>query len=230
MADNITGSYFTDETNKPQRLDGGESSYGKGCRREMYAAGTPENAAGNRASGSSQNSFPTNNSTASAANPGTGSTGEQLAGNPEDVDQMSFQAVLAEGIGVYVVCEFLIGVSLIVRRAGILERVGVSYFTLYEEFSDTYIVCDLYSLKFVTFFRPGVRPENLPAQPQAITMMGPYYDEQQVNAASNTRQGRTGETGGRVNSSVSQAQSTQSVCPQGQETNTRYQRSRCTRR
>ena len=57
MADNITGSYFTDETNKPQRLDGGESIYGKGCRREMYAAGTPENAAGNRVSGSSQNSF-----------------------------------------------------------------------------------------------------------------------------------------------------------------------------
>ena len=37
------------------------------------------------------------------------------------------------------------------RKEGVLYLVGVSYIVLYESRSDTYVVCNLYAIEFVTF-------------------------------------------------------------------------------
>ena len=56
--------------------------------------------------------------------------------------------------------EFLIGVDRTVRKQGILYFVGTSYVTLFDDMANNYIVCDLYSIKFVYFYYPGERPKR----------------------------------------------------------------------
>ncbi len=70
----------------------------------------------------------------------------------------SLQQFLADNLGEYVVVEFLIGTQTLVQKAGILYAVGTSVMTLYQELSQTFITCDLFSVKFVTFYLPGHRP------------------------------------------------------------------------
>jgi len=70
----------------------------------------------------------------------------------------SIQQFLSENLGEYVVCEFLIGTTLLQTRQGILYSVGTNYLILYEEETATYVICDIYALKFVTFYQPGQRP------------------------------------------------------------------------
>ena len=74
--------------------------------------------------------------------------------------QGSFQQVLSENLGQYVVVEFLIGTQNMVRKFGVLYAVGSSFLTLYEEESQTFVVCDMFSVKFVTFYLPGRRPQR----------------------------------------------------------------------
>ncbi len=64
----------------------------------------------------------------------------------------SFQALLQNSLGYYVIIDFLIGTSDLTSRSGILFSVGNNCVTLYEPNSNQYIVCDLFSVKFVTFF------------------------------------------------------------------------------
>ena len=70
----------------------------------------------------------------------------------------SLQQFLADNLGEYVVVEFLIGTQTLVQKAGILYAVGTSVMTLYQELSQTFITCDLFSVKFVTFYLPGHCP------------------------------------------------------------------------
>ena len=63
-------------------------------------------------------------------------------------------------MGRYVVVEFLIGTQNIVRREGVLTAVGTSWLVLYDESNGTSVVCDMYSVKFVTYFDPGARPDQ----------------------------------------------------------------------
>lgn len=70
----------------------------------------------------------------------------------------SMQQVLSENLGRYVVADFLVGVNAIVRRVGILYSVDRSFLVLYEEVTRSYQVCDIFSVKFVSFFPPGFRP------------------------------------------------------------------------
>lgn len=70
----------------------------------------------------------------------------------------SLQQFLSWNLGEYVLCEFLIGTQSQSTREGILYAVGMSYFVLYEEKTETYVMCDIYAVKFVTFYRPGRRP------------------------------------------------------------------------
>lgn len=72
----------------------------------------------------------------------------------------SMQQILAENIGEYVVVEFLIGTEMITRKQGILYHVGVSYVTLYDDQVRNFIVCDMFSIKFVYFYLPGDRPRR----------------------------------------------------------------------
>ncbi|MBQ7096050.1 MAG: hypothetical protein IJN80_06350 [Clostridia bacterium] len=67
----------------------------------------------------------------------------------------SWQQILASNLGEYCYIDFLIGTQNLVRKEGILYNVGVSFVVLYEPKSMNYDVCDLYSIKFVTFPAPG---------------------------------------------------------------------------
>ena len=75
-----------------------------------------------------------------------------------DAMRGSMQQILADNLGNFVVCEFLVGTQAMTRKEGILYNVGRSYLTLYEENSQTFVVCDIFSVKFVTFYLPGQRP------------------------------------------------------------------------
>lgn len=78
-----------------------------------------------------------------------------------DTEEMrgSMQNILSKNIGEYVVIEFLIGTGMIMRKQGILYYVGTSYVTLYDNRENNFIVCDIFSVKFVYFFFPGDRPD-----------------------------------------------------------------------
>ncbi len=70
----------------------------------------------------------------------------------------SMQQFLADNIGQYVVVEFLVGTNELTAKAGVLYAVGTSVVTLYQELTQTYVTCDMFSIKFVTFYLPGHRP------------------------------------------------------------------------
>lgn len=76
----------------------------------------------------------------------------------------SLSAILRENVGYYVICEFLIGTINIVRREGILYSSGYNFLTLYQEEQDRYVVCDIFSLKFITFYDSTTRPRSLRGQ------------------------------------------------------------------
>lgn len=72
----------------------------------------------------------------------------------------SWQQVLRNNEGQYCIIDFLIGTENLVSKEGILYDVGVSFVVLYEPRSGNYIVCDLYSIKFVSFVQSGVAPAS----------------------------------------------------------------------
>lgn len=96
---------------------------------------------------------------------------EQIKEHPEfrtppqqtfDDEEMagSIQKILAENIGNYVVVEFLIGTERMNRKQGYLYHVGTSYITLYDDENENFILCDIFSVKFVYFYMPGQRPNR----------------------------------------------------------------------
>jgi hypothetical protein len=89
----------------------------------------------------------------------TFTTPEQQTFDNEEM-RGSMQQMLADNIGEYVVAEFLIGTERIMRKQGILYSVGVSYVTLYDDMVNNFIVCDIFSIKFVYFYYPGQRPNR----------------------------------------------------------------------
>lgn len=58
--------------------------------------------------------------------------------------------------GEYCVCEFVIGSDTLITKSGIMYNVGLSYFTLFNISNNEYIVCDIYSVKFITVPRTDV--------------------------------------------------------------------------
>lgn len=73
----------------------------------------------------------------------------------------SIQQIIADNIGIYVVCEFLMGTgAALVRKQGYIHSTGRSYFVLFEDQSNHYVMCDLFSVKFITFYPPGQRPRG----------------------------------------------------------------------
>lgn len=75
-----------------------------------------------------------------------------------DAMRGSMQQILSDNLGLFAVCEFLVGTQAMTRKEGILYAVGRGYVTLYDEVQQDFIVCDIFSLKFVTFYLPGRRP------------------------------------------------------------------------
>ena len=122
----------------------------------------PENNIFPPAAGSSESPTP----------PMPGQAIDPFTGEATQVDPMTLQEIMSEALGTYVIVEFLIGTQSIVRREGVLNSVGQSWLVLYDETNDTSLLCDMYSVKFVTFFQPGVRPYQsspAPAQSQQQT-------------------------------------------------------------
>ncbi len=64
----------------------------------------------------------------------------------------SLKALLNRNKGAYVVAAFLIGTQNETTWEGILYDVGNDYVTIYQEGRDRYIVCDIYSLKYLEFY------------------------------------------------------------------------------
>ena len=87
---------------------------------------------------------------------------DAINGDQSSVDEVisgpgytgSMQQILSENTGKRVAIDFLVGTSNIVRKEGILYLVGISYVVLYDNRADTYTVCNLYSIEFVTFLSP----------------------------------------------------------------------------
>ncbi len=87
----------------------------------------------------------------------------------------SMQAILSQNIGAYVVVEFLIGTQETIRKQGLMYFVGRSFITLYDEAANNFIVCDIFSIKFVYFYMPGDRPRfnyNILSGPSGEPGMG----------------------------------------------------------
>lgn len=90
--------------------------------------------------------------------PGTLEPGFEVRPNDIPTDQLntvyrgSMQEVLSQNTGLFVMIEFLVGTQTLVRKQGILYSVGISFLVLYDTAEETYVVCDLYSVKFVTFY------------------------------------------------------------------------------
>ena len=82
----------------------------------------------------------------------------------------SFAEVLTQSIGYFAVCEFLIGTGGLVEKYGILFAAGINFVTLYDQENDSYTTCDLYSLKFVTFYNSRVRPANFVPRQSNVRM------------------------------------------------------------
>lgn len=102
---------------------------------------------------SSTTTAPTNNS--SIVIPPTQSfDNEQMQG--------SMQQILSDNIGVYIVVDFLIGTQAMTSKEGYLYSVGRDYITLFDDISNHYILCDIFSIRFVTFYPPGTKPAKQP--------------------------------------------------------------------
>lgn len=71
-------------------------------------------------------------------------------GPPPATDRSYLGGYLAKNIGKNIRAEFLLGTSILTDKAGILKEVGVNYFVLEDYISRARIVCDLYSVRFVT--------------------------------------------------------------------------------
>lgn len=99
--------------------------------------------------------------------------------DPFDSEAMqgSLQQLLSKNLGEFVVVEFLIGTRDMTVKQGILFGVGRSTITLYEEQDQTFVVCDIFSIKFVTFYLPGQRPGQTALFPNGLEeIMGhPQY-------------------------------------------------------
>ncbi|MCQ1530329.1 hypothetical protein [Lutispora saccharofermentans] len=72
---------------------------------------------------------------------------------PVVMDTQYTQGYLKTQIGSKVKVEFLIGTNMLVDREGTLVDVGVSYIIIIETETDDLLLCDIYSIKFVRFYR-----------------------------------------------------------------------------
>lgn len=62
------------------------------------------------------------------------------------------QGFLQTQIGRHVKIEFVIGTNMLVDREGDLVKVGTDYVIIQETETDDYLLCDIYSIKFIRFY------------------------------------------------------------------------------
>jgi len=69
---------------------------------------------------------------------------------PTLADKNYIPGYLRNLIGRRIRAEFVLGTNLYLDKTGVLRDVGVNYFVLEDLISGAMIICDLYSVKFVT--------------------------------------------------------------------------------
>lgn len=74
-------------------------------------------------------------------------------GSPTMLGPEYTQGYLRTIIGKKILVTFLIGTDSETDRSGILEAVGISYIILKETETGNKVLCDIYSIKFVTIFQ-----------------------------------------------------------------------------
>lgn len=79
--------------------------------------------------------------------------GLTLQGPPPLSEKGYIPYYLAQNIGKNVRAEFIIGTTQYADKTGKLTEVGVNYFVLEDVNSRTLVMCDLYSVKFVTILQ-----------------------------------------------------------------------------
>ena len=90
-----------------------------------------------------------NNNMNTVVRPAT-TASQSISFTPETLTNMSFlPAYLSQFIGHWIRADFFIG-DTIERRVGVLHEVGASYFILEAIEPQTLLVCDMFSVKFVT--------------------------------------------------------------------------------
>ncbi len=62
------------------------------------------------------------------------------------------QGFLQTQIGRHVKVEFLLGTNMLIDREGDLVKVGTDYIIIQETETDDYLLCDIYSIKFIRFY------------------------------------------------------------------------------
>ena len=107
----------------------------------------------------------------------------------QDFDTISFQGsmqqVLQENVGKYVIVEFLIGTGSLTSRQGMLYYVGAQFLVLYDEFESRFVVCDIFSVKFVTFLE-GRSATAYPSLDRTAVPGGAQMDAPAVEASTLT--------------------------------------------
>ena len=81
--------------------------------------------------------------------------GSDVIESPTDLREAylgSLKAMLVQNKGNYVVATFLIGTQGTVSWEGVLYEVGNDFVTISQPGRDRYIVCDIYSLKYIEFY------------------------------------------------------------------------------
>ncbi|MGE4485272.1 MAG: hypothetical protein AB7C97_09215 [Oscillospiraceae bacterium] len=80
-------------------------------------------------------------------------------GPPPSTEKGFIPYYLTTNIGKSVRAEFIIGSDQYADKTGILIEVGINYFVLEDVNSRTHIMCDLYSVKFVTILQDFSIPQ-----------------------------------------------------------------------
>lgn len=86
--------------------------------------------------------------------PTEGTDFDTVQGPPPAVEPGFIPHYLASNIGRPARCEFIVGTSQYMDKTGIISEVGINYFVLYDPNARSDVMCDLYSVKFVTIPRP----------------------------------------------------------------------------
>jgi hypothetical protein len=82
---------------------------------------------------------------------------EQAPDSPTELGKGYTQGYLKTIIGERVKLTFLLGTNITQDRDGILKEVGISYVVIQDTETKALILCDIYSIKFVTIY-PKINP------------------------------------------------------------------------
>ena len=161
---NLTASERAEINNSNRNYYYNDTSLGHGCNNNSGMSmemnrqiGPAQNWNSNQNNMSSRQNWGNNMNNGMAVRPNMNNntrpttTGTQsISFTPETLTNMSFlPAYLTQYIGHWVRADFFIGET-IEQRVGVLHEVGASYFILEAIEPQTLIVCDMFSVKFVT--------------------------------------------------------------------------------